>query len=140
MAVNKNFKKCIEKVKYEFSITQKEIAYKLQVHNTYLSDMINGRVPLTDQIANKIYELFHIEITIEPEENILQTKQKPKEVHEPITLYSCPECVSKQKEIERWRNKFDALYDETREVERKYRELLEGKLELKKEIKAKGSA
>ncbi len=133
MAVNKNFKKCIEKVKYEFSITQKEIAYKLKVHNTYLSDMINGRVPLTDQISNKIYELFQIEITAESEEKPLSTKEKANEVSESITLYTCQECVNKQKEIDLWKSKFYALCDESREVERKYRELLEAKIELKKE-------
>jgi len=100
MAVNKNFKKCIEKVKYEFSITQKEIAFKLKVHNTYLSDMINGRVPLTDQIASKIYELFHIEVESESEENIQQKEEKPNEVSEPIILYTCPECINKQRDID----------------------------------------
>lgn len=50
-----------------------------------------------------------------------------------ITLYTCPECVNKQKEIDYWKSKFYALCDESREVERKYRELLEEKIEVKKE-------
>ncbi|MBL7970085.1 MAG: hypothetical protein JNL03_01085 [Prolixibacteraceae bacterium] len=50
-----------------------------------------------------------------------------------VTTYSCPECVNKQKEIDYWKGKFYSLCDESREVERKYRELLEGKIEMKKE-------
>lgn len=60
-----------------------------------------------------------------PEESINQTTEN-------FTFYSCPECINKQKEIDTWKSKFYALCDESREVERKYRELLEGKI-VKKE-------
>ncbi|OFX56317.1 MAG: hypothetical protein A2066_13025 [Bacteroidetes bacterium GWB2_41_8] len=49
-----------------------------------------------------------------------------------IKEFDCLECIEKQKEIDYWKNKFYALCDETREVERKYRELLERTHEPKK--------
>lgn len=101
MTINKSFKKCIEKVKFEFSITQKEIANRIGVHNTYLSDMINGRVPLTDQVSNKIYELFHIEVETESLKNLHLIDPKPDAVHEPpVELFLCPECVNKKRVID----------------------------------------
>lgn len=101
MAINKEFKKCIEKIKYEFSITQKEIASRIGVHNTYLSDMINGRVPLTDQTTNKIYELFHIKIENESVKNLHLIDENLLSVQEPqVELYLCPECVNKKRVID----------------------------------------
>lgn len=113
MAINKNLKRCIGKIKLENSITQEEVAYKLDVHKSYLSDMINGRVPLTEQITNKIYELFHIKVEVESESKLPSSEEKPNEVNEPmpnIKLILCPECILKQ-------NRIDSL-----ELEKKYLE------------------
>jgi transcriptional regulator with XRE-family HTH domain len=63
MPKNQQLKTLIEKVKLEFDLTQKQIADKLGVKNTYLSDMINMRVPFTEKIENKLYEQFHIQNT-----------------------------------------------------------------------------
>jgi ribosome-binding protein aMBF1 (putative translation factor) len=60
VAINKEFKKIIETIKANYNLSQKEIALKLDVGNTYLSDMIHGRVPATSKTTNKIYELFQI--------------------------------------------------------------------------------
>lgn len=63
--------------------------------------------------------------------------ETPNVISDPkVTLYTCPECVNKQKEIDYWKSKFYALCDDSRETERKYRELLEAKIELKKETPA----
>lgn len=69
MAINEALKKAIEEIKIRFKFKQAEIAEKLGVKSTYLSDMINGRVPLSENIINKVHELFHISITTEKEVN-----------------------------------------------------------------------
>lgn len=60
MAVNEVLKKAVNEVKFRFELTQAEIADKLEVKSTYLSDMINGRVPLSENISSKIEELFGV--------------------------------------------------------------------------------
>lgn len=60
MPVNKEFKRLIDKIKYEFSINQAQISERLGVKSTYLSDMINGRVPYNESMQKKIHEVFHI--------------------------------------------------------------------------------
>lgn len=62
MSINQELKKIISEIKYNFEINQAEIADKLEVTPTYLSDMINGRVPFSDSIKIKIYEVFKIDI------------------------------------------------------------------------------
>lgn len=56
-----------------------------------------------------------------------------------VTLYTCPECVNKQKEINELTKKYSNLCEELNEVNRKYRELLESKIEFKKENKSANS-
>lgn len=60
MPVNVEFKRLIDKIKYEFSINQAQISERLGVKSTYLSDMINGRVPYNESMQKKIHEVFHI--------------------------------------------------------------------------------
>ena len=60
MTVNEEFKRLIDKIKYEFSINQAQISERLGVKSTYLSDMINGRVPYNESMQKKIHEVFHI--------------------------------------------------------------------------------
>jgi len=62
MAKNEQLKIAIEKIKINTGLKQAEIADKLDIKSTYLSDMINGRVPLTESVCQKIFELFHISI------------------------------------------------------------------------------
>lgn len=60
MPVNEEFKRLIDKIKYEFSINQAQMSERLGVKSTYLSDMINGRVPYNESMQKKIHEVFHI--------------------------------------------------------------------------------
>ncbi len=62
MAKNEQLKIAIERIKINTGLKQAEIADKLDIKSTYLSDMINGRVPLTESVCQKIFELFHISI------------------------------------------------------------------------------
>lgn len=58
MPINQDFKDIISEIKFKDKLTQVQIAESLDVKSTYLSDMINGRVPVSDSILNKIYELY----------------------------------------------------------------------------------
>ncbi len=60
MPKNERLKKAIEEIKLIHKLKQAEIAAELAVTGTYLSDMVNGRVPLTDSVINRLSELFHI--------------------------------------------------------------------------------
>lgn len=52
------FKAIIQQIKATEDITQAELAEKLGLHKSYLSDMINERVPVTETVQASIYELF----------------------------------------------------------------------------------
>lgn len=60
MPINQDFKNLISKIKYEYSLNQAQIADKLGVAKTYLSDMINGRVPYNETIDKKINDVFNL--------------------------------------------------------------------------------
>nr|DAT56131.1 MAG TPA: helix-turn-helix domain protein [Bacteriophage sp.] len=60
MPINQDFKDIIIRIKYEFNLNQSQIAERLGVKSTYLSDMINGRVPYNESMGKKIHEVFHI--------------------------------------------------------------------------------
>lgn len=60
MPINQDFKNIIIRIKYEFNLNQSQIAERLGVKSTYLSDMINGRVPYNESMEKKIHEVFHI--------------------------------------------------------------------------------
>lgn len=62
MTKNEILKFCIERIKLDTGLKQAEIAQKIDVKSTYLSDMINGRVPLTESVCQKISEVFHTDI------------------------------------------------------------------------------
>lgn len=53
MAINQEFKNLISRIKYEYSLNQSQIADSLGVKKTYLSDMINGRVPYNETMSKK---------------------------------------------------------------------------------------
>lgn len=52
------FKDVISEVKFLYKVKQSEISAKIGVKPTYLSDMINGRVPVTENVLQSIYEHF----------------------------------------------------------------------------------
>jgi len=72
MAVNERLKNAIGSIKLLFKLTQAEVADRLGVRGTYLSDMINGRVPFSDSIKEKIYDVFSYDV--DADENILPNR------------------------------------------------------------------
>ena len=74
MAVNKELKKAIEEIKLKFNLRQSDISEKLGVKGPYLSDMINGRVPYSSNIEEKIYELFQMT----PEQALPTKTERPR--------------------------------------------------------------
>ena len=58
MAINQEFKNLISRIKYEYSLNQSQIADSLGVKKTYLSDMINGRVPYNETMNKKVNDVF----------------------------------------------------------------------------------
>lgn len=58
MPINQQLKTAIESIKFSSKLRQAEIAEQLGVKSTYLSDMINGRVPFSDNMKEKLYEVF----------------------------------------------------------------------------------
>lgn len=57
--INQEVKQLITRLELELGIfTQKEIAVELGIKNTYLSDVINGRVPFSKQLRKKIDNLL----------------------------------------------------------------------------------
>lgn len=89
--INKQLKTAIFNIKRDFGLKQSEIADQLGIKSTYLSDMINGGVPFSESISNKIYEIFHIRVE-EKETDIL---------NEPSQSYGllCKKCDQKDQSI-----------------------------------------
>lgn len=58
MPENKTLKNAIREIKFKTGLTQKQIAGRLGIQPTYLSDAINGRVPYSDNLKEKIYEIY----------------------------------------------------------------------------------
>ncbi len=58
IGVRTKFKAIIQQIKAAEGITQAALAEKLGLHQSYLSDMINERVPVTETVQASIYELF----------------------------------------------------------------------------------
>lgn len=58
MAKNQELNKMIRTIKFKMNLKQSEIADKIGVKPTYLSDAINGRVPFSASMKEKIYEVF----------------------------------------------------------------------------------
>ena len=60
MISTEEFKLLLQQIKVQEKLNQSEIASKLGVKSTYLSDMANGRVPVTESVIKGLSELFHI--------------------------------------------------------------------------------
>jgi transcriptional regulator with XRE-family HTH domain len=58
MAVNQEVKKLINFIKFQNNMRQAEVAERVGVKSTYLSDVINGHVPFSQKLKEKIYEAF----------------------------------------------------------------------------------
>lgn len=84
MPINKALKSSVQKIKNDLNLKQVDVAMKLGVTNSYLSDMVNGRVPLTDQILNKLFEVFQVRVEsdIRPANYCERCEQKDKMIME----------------------------------------------------------
>lgn len=58
MADKETLKQIVAEIKFRHRERQSDIANKLGIKPTYLSDMLNGRVPFTDAIYTKISEIY----------------------------------------------------------------------------------
>lgn len=58
MPINQELKELVRQIKFHYKLNQSEIAEKLGVTVSYLSDAINGRVPFSENLRSKIYEVF----------------------------------------------------------------------------------
>lgn len=58
MLENEELKEIVRKIKYRYHLTQKEIAEKIGVNSQYLSNVLNGRYPYTEELKKKIYQQF----------------------------------------------------------------------------------
>lgn len=58
MAKNQELKSLIGRIKFIHGLTQAQIADELSVQSTYLSDMVNGRVPFSEKFREKLLGAF----------------------------------------------------------------------------------
>ena len=88
MAVNTELKTLVSLIKYAKGMKQETIADAVGVKPTYLSDMINGRVPFSANFKEKLYEVFSDCLNADtPPTPSAPTVQTPKETrpHLPVT-------------------------------------------------------
>ena len=67
MCKNQELTNLIKKIKYQSGLRQSDIASQIGVSGSYLSDALNGRVPFSDSLRQKIYEQFPYLLTGEGE-------------------------------------------------------------------------
>jgi transcriptional regulator with XRE-family HTH domain len=58
MAENETLRQIVAEIKFKKGLRQTDIASALGVKPTYLSDMINGRVPFSDTVQARLSELY----------------------------------------------------------------------------------
>ena len=56
--MNQEFKDLINRIKFEYGLTQKEIAEKLGVNGSYISEVISGKYPFSDSLKENIRSNF----------------------------------------------------------------------------------
>lgn len=79
MVKNQELVDLVRKVKYETGLTQNDIAKKIGISKSYLSDTVNGRFPFSDELRGKLYETFPglVGKTYEPSRTDSATKGIP---------------------------------------------------------------
>lgn len=65
MPENRAFKRIINDIKDTRKLKQVDVAKMLGVTNPYLSSVMNGRYPLSENLTEKLYEIFNIKLNIE---------------------------------------------------------------------------
>lgn len=54
MATNKDLKRIVMELKTKLGITQSQLAVRLGVNSSYLSSVVNGRFPMSENLMTKI--------------------------------------------------------------------------------------
>ena len=70
--MNQDLKNAIREIKFRRGLTQAQIAAELGIKAPYLSDVVNGRVPYSDNLRGKVYELYSDCITPAEEGEMLK--------------------------------------------------------------------
>ena len=88
MADKKTLKEIIREVKFKSGLNQKQIAGQIGVQPTYLSAAINGRVPFSDSLKDKIYELYSDYISIELESESSSPESNDQNSYRLVPMYN----------------------------------------------------
>lgn len=75
MPENRAFKRIINDIKDERKLKQVEVAEMLEVTNPYLSSVMNGKYPLTENLIEKLHEVFNIKFNIN--DSTIETEVTP---------------------------------------------------------------
>lgn len=126
MPINQTLKSVISAIKYKYGLKQAEIAEKIGIKNTYLSDLINGRSPLSELFSDKLCAAFLVrkEYLLSEEGSVFEEEEKklaseiismPREVFEQITRLT-ETVLSQQKTIEGQQNLLEELLQERKKM------------------------
>ena len=122
-SVNKQLKAVIFKIKNDFGLKQSEIADKLGITSTYLSDMINGWVPLTETITNKLYEEFQIRVGVEDMKNVVAEPEISFNQTNSMEKAFMILINDKDKEIKEYKMELKNLYEEIGSLKQHIKEI-----------------
>lgn len=75
MAKNQRITKIVNEIKFRHNLNQGQIAAKLGVTPTYLSDMINGRSPMNDTFLSKVHDVFGIVSSEDSSDSVLRIQK-----------------------------------------------------------------
>lgn len=68
MPKNEELRKILMELKYRHGLTQSGIAEKIGVNHKYLSNVLNGHYPFTEELREKLYREF-TDLNIEKDED-----------------------------------------------------------------------
>jgi transcriptional regulator with XRE-family HTH domain len=60
MSKNQTVTRAIKAIKFRFNLNQDEIAKKIGTTQTYLSDIMSGRIPLSELYSDKLCSVFGV--------------------------------------------------------------------------------
>ena len=58
MPKNEELRKILMEIKYRYGLNQSEVSDKIGVNFKYLSNVLNGRYPFSEELKEKIYRQF----------------------------------------------------------------------------------
>ena len=127
MPINQRLKNVVAAIKYKHGLKQSEIADKMGIKNTYLSDVINGRSPLSELFSDKLTTAFSVSKVylsngegevFEEEEKKPSTSEiisMPRDVFEQITRLT-ETVLSQQKTIEGQQKLLEEILQEQKKM------------------------